>query len=185
MADIFDGMAELGKGEFVSIPNYANSKGEVASYIINGNVTYQNIKENDLKKLQACTEATLQEIANEKHIDLPIVRTALAEMIESATKNLNAESEERTAQSKAQADAYINFGKGLKMHKETEQFHIDGLIVKKTVIVEGVYPVVNSRPKTLAKKAIEKKLELQKAKYRSFIVDKAEYINMSGMTVNP
>lgn len=184
MADIFDGMEKLGKGQFVSIPNYANSFGEVSNYVINGNITYQNVKENDNKKLHECSEEILQAVATEKGIEIGIVRTALTELVSSSDKNLSENMEDRTAQSQAQADIYINFGKGLKMNKETEKFHIDGLIVTKKVIVEGTYPIVNSRPKTIAKKAITKKLELQADKYRSFIVDKAEYINMSGMTVN-
>ena len=182
MADIFDGIEGLGKGQFVSIPSYTNSKGETASYVINGNVTYQNVKENDNKKLHECSDEILQQVANEKEIDIAIVRTALSELITSSDRNLT--EDDRTAQSEAQKDIYVHFGKGLKMHKDTERFHIDGLIVSKKVIVEGNYPRVNSRPKTIAKNAIKKALELQSRKYRSFIVERGhcEYINLSGMT---
>lgn len=182
MADIFDGIEKLGKGQFVSIPNYTNSKGEVASYVINGNITYQNVKENDNKKLHECSEDILVEVSNEKNIPLNVVREALNELIASSDRNLSEDN--KTAQSEAQTEAYIHFGKGLKMHKESEKFHVDGLIVSKKVIVEGVYPTVNSRPKTIAKNAIEKKLELQKIKYRSFIIEqgKCEFVNLSGMT---
>lgn len=187
MADIFDGVDKLGKGEFVSIRNYANSKGEVADYIINGNITYQNIKNNDNKKLHECTEEILQQVANDKNIDIAIVRNALAELIDSSDRNLNSDSDNRTAQSLAQSDAYINLGKGLKMNKETKNFHLDGLIVTKKVIVEGTYPQVASRSKTIAKRTIEKTLELQAPKYRSFIIEEGhcEYVNLSGMTANP
>ena len=68
------------------------------------------------------------------------------------------------------------------MHNETENFHVDGLIVSRTVVVEGNYPSTNKREKTKAKDAIKKALNLQSIKYRSFIVEKAEYINLSGMT---
>lgn len=183
MADLFDGMDKLGKGQFVSIPNYTNAKsGEVSNYVINGNVTYQNVKDNDNKKLHECTEEILTSVATEKNLPLDLVRTALNELVASSDKNLNALPNERSAQSQAQADAYINFGKGLKMHKETENFHIDGLIVSRKVIVEGNYPSTNKRDKTIAKDAIKKALKLQSIKYRSFIVEKAEYINLSGMT---
>jgi len=184
--DIFDGIEKLGKGEFVSIPNYANSKGEVASYVINGNITYQNIKENDNKKLHDCKVSDLFNVATEKNIEISIVFDAWRELTESSDRNLNADSENRTNQSKAQAEAYINIGKGLKLHKETEKFHLDGLIVSKKVIIEGNYPQVNSRPKTIAKNAIKKALDLQATKYRSFILeqDNCEYINLSGMTAN-
>lgn len=186
MADIFDGIEKLGKGEFVSLRGYANSKGEVADYIINGNITYQNIKDNDNKKLHECSEEILQQVANDKNIDIATVRLALQELIDSSDRNLDANGDNRTTQSLAQSEAYINLGKGLKMNKETKNFHIDGLVVSKNVIVEGTYPHVNSRPKTIAKNAIKKALELQAKKYRSFVVEQGhcEYVNMSGMTAN-
>lgn len=184
--DIFDGLEKLGKGQFVSIPNYANSKGEVASYVINGNVTYQNVKENDNKKLHECSAEILQTVSTEKEIDIETVFKAWQELVASSDRNLNAESEQRTAQSKAQADAYINIGKGLKLHKKSEKFHLDGLIISKKVIIEGNYPQVNSRPKTIAKNAIKKALDLQSRKYRSFILeqDNVHFVNLSGMTAN-
>lgn len=182
--DIFDGIEKLGKGQFVSIPSYTNSKGEVAKYVINGNVTYQNVKENDNKKLHNCKAEILEQVSAEKGIDIETVFKAWQELVSSSDKNLDADSENRTAQSKAQSEAYINIGKGLKLNKESERFHVDGLIVSKKVIVEGNYPQVNSRPKTIAKNAIKKALDLQSRKYRSFIIeqDNCEYVNLSGMT---
>ena len=182
MADVFDGLDKLNKGGFVSIPRYTNSKGEVSSYLINGNISYQTVKENDHKKLMECTEETLQTVATEKTISIDIVKQALTELQKASEKNLSEKLEDRTAQSQAQADVYINLGKGLKLNKTTQKFHIDGLIVKKEVITPIVYPTVNSRPKTIAKNAITKALGLQASKYRTFIIGQSEYINMSGMT---
>lgn len=181
MADIFDGMAELGKGQFVSFPNYKNKNGEVANYVINGNIDYGKAKIGDFAKLNGVTMGDLKAISTDKNIDFATVIEAWNELYESFRPKAEGE---QSARSKAQTDAYINLGKGLRFHPETETFHIYGLAVSKTVIVEGTYPQTNSRPKTIAKRAIEKKADFTTTKFRNFKCDRGncEYVNLSGMT---
>lgn len=182
--DIFDGLEKLGKGQFVSFPNYHNKYGEVANYVVNGNVDYGKAKEGDFAKLQAVTMGELKEISTEKNIEFATVLEAWNELFESYRPK--AENEEKSARSKAQTDAYINIGKGLRFHPETETFHLYGFAVTKKVIVEGNYPQVNSRPKTIAKKAIQKKADFTTTKFRNFKceVGSCEYVNLSGMTAS-
>ena len=107
---------------------------------------------------------------------------AHTELLTSAEKNLSAKKEEHTAQSKAQADAYmyIEGVKGVKIHKETMQVYVIGLINNKTVIVKGEYPTKNKRDKTLCKDAIKKHLELRAEKYRQYNVGSMDMLNVSG-----
>lgn len=182
MNNLFEGLDKLQKGGFISIPNYTNSKGEISSYIINGNIDVMKSKKSDCQTLQDCTEGILMEISEEKNIPLDIVRKGLVELQIAAIKNISENKEDRTAASQAQTDAYIQLGKGLKFCKETHMFHIDGFEVSKKVLVEGVYPKVNSQAKTIAKNCIKKKLNLKMNKFRSFKIAQTDFLNMSGMT---
>jgi hypothetical protein len=58
------------------------------------------------------------------------------------------------------ADVYVNLEnvKGVRIHKDTGEVYVSGLIENKTVIQTGTYKTVNSSAKTLAKRAIEKTL---------------------------
>lgn len=179
--DIFDAVAKLGKGQFVSFPNYTNKNGEVANYVVNGNIDYGKAKERDFENLKDVTMRQMLEISEQKNIPFSVVLTAWNELFESYKPK---EQNEQNARSKAQTDAYINFGKGLRMHKETETFHLYGFAVSKKVIVEGNYPQVNSSDKTKAKRAIEKIADFKTTKFRNFKCElgHCEYINLSGMT---
>jgi hypothetical protein len=74
----------------------------------------------------------------------------------------------------------------VKLHvNEAGETHlyIRGYVLTKTVIEKGVYPTVNSSPKTLAKKEIEE--TLKRGKIRTFKVNVAvlEGIRMNGMDI--
>ena len=182
--NLFDSFDKLGKGQFISIPAYVNSQGEVAKYKINGNINYGTLKENDHKKLISCTALQLVEIANENDLPFDAVLKAFSELVTASTKAMNGE---KSVKSVAQSDAFLSLGNGLKLHKESRKFYIDGLINSKTVLIKGTpRKAVNSAPKTIAKSKIKKALEFQTLKYRSFIVEteNCSYVNMSGTTVN-
>ena len=72
----------------------------------------------------------------------------------------------------------------MKLHKDTGALHIFGMAVQKKVIVAGEpQKPVNSAPKTIAKNSITKALNLRAGKFRTFIVENVEAVNMSGDTI--
>ncbi len=83
--------------------------------------------------------------------------------------------------SDAQSEAYINVAKGLKMQDEC--LYIYGLSVKKTVLVEGVYPTVKSQLKTIVKNEITKLAELKEGKYRQFKLGGIEELKIQGFSI--
>ena len=84
--------------------------------------------------------------------------------------------------SDAQKDAYIHLTKGVKLHIETMQLHVFGLVVKKTVIKSIEYKETKSRELTIIQNKIKKVCEFKQDKYRNFIFDKAE-VQLQGITV--
>ena len=87
------------------------------------------------------------------------------------------------ARRNAQIDAYTVINSAIKVHNENGTIYIFGLSVNKEVLVDGVYPIVNSRPLTIAKKTIQK--GMKSTKYRMYKVEtQPENITLSGNSQN-
>lgn len=161
--------SEINGAKFVGIKGYTSkTSGETANYVVNAGFSYENAIERDLNKLKNLSSLDIDNIAFETGIQNDIVINAKNEMINSFEKNRDEETQSN--QSKAQNETYINITKGIKIHRETEQVYIYALSVAKEVLIKGEYKMVKSQPKTIAKKAIGKYLDLSTAKFRQFIV---------------
>jgi hypothetical protein len=176
-------IAGLKGAKFVSLKGYVSTEsGEIANYVINTNIDVMEAKKKDLETLQNCNVETLKVIKRNtaKNIALDIYEMAYAEMLESATKNISANKEERTTASQAQTDAYEHLTSGIKVCKSSDEVHIFGMIDQKEVVLAGTYKPVNSSDKTLAKKAITKQLNLRAGKFRTFKVLNVAEAKVSG-----
>lgn len=177
----FDKFSGLKGCKFVGIKGYTNKHGEVADLTILTNFNVNNAKEKDLMTLKSLTDKDLKSIQIEANIDIDIIKTALSELITSGEKNLNEET--KTNQSKAQEDAYIYITKSVKMHKDTHDIYIVGQRHTKKIIVNGNHPIVNSRPKTIAKNTIKKYCNLSMERYRTYKAGNLNTIQITGDTI--
>ena len=174
----------LKSASFISINNYVSStSGELANHVVNVNISVKNAKEADLSKLQAISVTDLKAIAEKSGIDMETVTLAHNELTASAIKNLSENIEDRTKQSQAQTDAYIFITPAIRLHKETLTLHIFGQAINKTVLIQGTYKTVNSKPKTIAKNTIKKYLDLRSEKFRDFIIANTEKLQVAGDTI--
>lgn len=218
MKALFDKFESLNGASFIGIEGYTNKNGEVANINLLTNISTMNAKIKDLKKLQSVTEKDLITFAANKGIKLEVFKIGLAELIESAEKNVlsdfcfkirnqndKANKIEKfckltnigidtalimfekskteniaTTASQAQTDAYIHLTNGVKLHKETMNIHVYGFFKAKTVIVPGVYPVKNSREKTIAKDYIGDEIKLRMNDYRQYNLGNIDKINING-----
>lgn len=184
MKNLLNKFNSLNGAKMISVNNYyAKTSGEIANHNICVNVSVLNAKRADLKALQNVDDAKLIAIADASNIALDVLRTSLSEMIESATKNLSENADDRTAQSNGQTNSYLTIGKGVRLHLDTMTVHIFGKAIKKTVVVKGTYKTVNSSAKTLGKKAITKALNLKAGKFRDFILGNADNLKINGSTI--
>lgn len=181
MKKFFDSFQKNKGVTFINLVDYfSKTTGEIADHLININLSVKNAKETDLNKLLSFTPQQLVILSKKTNISFNTIETALSEMIEAAKKNLSADPENRTAQSQAQTDAYINLTPALRIHKETGFLHIFGQTIRKTVKVKGEYKTVNSSQKTLAKNEIKKHLDLRSDKFRTFIVSNLDSFKING-----
>lgn len=154
---------------FVSIKNYTNTKGEVSNNLINVGIRYEVAKAKDIEFLENIN-------LNEYTFKSPLA------LIEEARKELIASfiapDENR---SKGQTDAYTTIFAGVKVHNETGVLYVYGYRESKTVLVEGVYPKVNSRPLTIAKNELRKLLKT--GKFTQYALEVGNTIKGNGETL--
>jgi len=184
--NFFDKFSNLNGASFIGITNYESVKsGEIAHYTVNVNIGIETAKKKDFQTLQSVTDTDVNNMVKQTNFDVETVKLALSEMIASAEKNLSANLNERSKQSQGQTDAYVPVAKGVKLHKETMQLHIFGMIQSKKVVpnCEGTFKQVKSADKTLAKKAWTKYLNLRAGKFRNFVVNSLDSIQITGDTV--
>lgn len=149
---------------FVSIKGYTNSYGEVSNNLVNVGASLTNAKKKDVETLQSLDVTKLGG-------DSILLEKARVELINSfLNPNEN--------RSQGQIDAYTIVAKGIKVHNVTGEIYIFGLRNSKTVIEQGVYPTVNSRPLTIAKNQLKK--DLKSNKFTQYKLSSTATIKMNG-----
>lgn len=182
MKEFFNKFENLKSSSFIGIKNYCNKYGEVSNLSVLTNVSVETAKKKDLATLKSLTEDDLKDIATAQNLPFETLKTALSEMINSAERNLG-DFEKRSNQSKAQSDAYVKLTPAIKLHKDTLNLYVTGFINSKSVLVEGTYPTVNKRVKTLCKEAISKHCDLRMSKFRTYMLGSMDKINITGSTL--
>jgi len=148
----------------VSIKGYTNSFGEVSNNLVNVGASLTNAKAKDITTLQSLDVTTLGG-------DSILLEKARVELINSfINPNEN--------RSQGQIDAYTIVTKGIKVHNETGEIYIFGLRNSKTVIEQGVYPIVNSRALTIAKNQLKK--DLKSSKFTQYKLSSTSIIKLNG-----
>lgn len=174
---------------FVGIRDYENKQGELSNYTLNVGINYENVLKNDFNTLKNNQVEIVETL--KKSYPIAIIEQAYKELLTSLEKrlsdeitkaNLRAENDKTILASDAQIDAYINLTKGIKLHKDTMQLHVFGLVVKKTVLKAIEYKQTKSRELTIVKNKIEKFCDFKQSKYRTFIFNKAD-VKIKGIQI--
>lgn len=170
---------------FVGVREYTNSKGEVSNQTFVVGINYANLLENDLKTLKAFDINPLikkysKEDVTKAYTQLlnSLIKRTATELEKAILREANDSTIKR---SDAQTDAYENIAKGLKT--KDNDLYIYGLCVKKTVLVEGDYPTVNSRLNTIIKNEIKKDAELKETKFKQFKIGEAKSLKIQGFEI--
>jgi hypothetical protein len=159
---------------------YTNKQDETSRYVIQVNTDEKVAIKKDLVLVP-----TLEYVQNEK-FDKETFETAKEEIVKSLKMSLGkldetmtkAEIEKHQNRSNGQKNAYISIAPNVQYNVEKMNVVIWAKKHQKTVLVEGVYPIVNSSAKTIAKNAIKK--HMKSAQYRKFIVPNIETMKVNG-----
>lgn len=151
---------------FVSIRNYENKFGEIANHLINVGISYEKSKEKDIQFLKELNVNSIESKSNKT-----LLEQARLELISSFEKpEIN--------RSEAQKDAYTPIIKGVKVHNQTGELYIFGYRENKTILQEGNYPIVNSKPITIAKNELRKLLRT--GKYTQYVISSIGEVRTNG-----
>jgi len=174
---------------FIGVQGYTNQKGEVSNQTFVGGITYENALLNDFNVLKTSEDRIFSEL--EKSYSNDLILQAYKNVYESLEKRLSSdeikeklrlENDLTIKRSDAQIDAYTHVAKGIKIHKETKQVHLFGLVVRKTVLVPIEYKQVNSRELTIVQNKIKKLCEFKQDKYRNYIFEHGT-IKIQGISI--
>lgn len=162
---------------------YTNKFGEEASRLIQINTIYENALKKDLAIVPE-----VEYVQNDK-FDRATFITAQAELLKSIKMSLGisddtmnkTDKDTHSNRSNGQKNAYVQVAKNMKFNLEEKKLHIFAKEVRKTILVEGEYPQVNKRPKTMAKDYIKK--SMKSSKYRNYIISKIDEIKINGDTI--
>jgi len=149
---------------FMSFLYTSKGTGETSKYQINFGVDYHN----------ACSQDKIALESYQPSNDLEV--TAKEEMLQSLTETLTL----GVSSAYTNADKFVPIGKGMRQHVETNELYVWGFIQSKEQVAPPTNPKkpVNSRPLTLAKKAIEKACDFKRLKFGQFILNP---VNIAGI----
>lgn len=154
---------------FVSIRNYENKFGEIANNLVNVGISYEKSKEKDIQFLKELNVNSIESKSDKK-----LLEQARLELISSFEKpEIN--------RSEGQINAYTNIIKGVKVHNQTGEVYIFGYRENKTILQEGNYPIVKSKPLTIAKNELRKLLRT--GKYTQYVLSSIGEVRTNGQTL--
>ncbi len=171
--------------QFAVIKGYTNRYGEVSNHSILWRVSYENVLKRSLEILK---NINVNELTSDA-LPVSVIKQAQEELVDSFKETLekgtgnnsnytNADTYERVLDIEGKPI------KGLKLHKADQILHITGVFRQaKVVLVEGNYPVVNSRPKTIAKKKLRKLTPINKWGQYKLTIDRFDSISIDNIEV--
>jgi hypothetical protein len=182
MKNLINEFRNLSGAKFVGF-EYRNAQGELSHYTMLSNISYGNWVDKKIAILEILDEIDFADIATaheDERITPELVSEAKIKLLEALIKNKNKET--ASNQSKAQNEAYVSVGGGVRLHLESKKYQAFGFLVSRKVIEKGEpKKPVNSKPLTLAKNAIEKHCGF--SKFITINIEKPEtVVNITGGT---
>lgn len=167
MDNLISALKSIKGARFARFKYQTRGTGELSNYQANLGVNVERVYRDDLETLKGLIP-TLEGVSLE----------AATELHDSIKDSLEKGIGENPAYTAADAYETLTGIPGVKIHKETGDLHLLCMVERKEVIVPGEYKKVNSRPKTLAKKEIEKKL--RRSKIRQFVLSNVRVAALQG-----
>ena len=160
--------------QFVSFVYQSMESGEIARHTVNIGANYLTAMEKDLLALQLELPALKALPMGEtpaQNADKAVTVKACEELIASFEERIAAHKRGEVSENYTCKDTYVNICKGLKLgtlKDGTIALYVYGYRQAKVVLVQGEHKETKSRPLTIAKRQLEKRLNLSSPKYKQF-----------------
>ena len=177
IAEITKAVTGIKACQFASLTYLSKKHGELARYTVNLGFSYHNLVEKSVTELEIL-------IRENETVWTPLQKQAAAEVMASFKKTLSAHARGEQNEDYTKKGQYIPIGNGVNLNTTDNTIQLFGLVQSKKVLVEGIYPTVNSRPLTLAKQAVTKQLSI--SKFREFALDLSQVaqVKVNGDTLD-
>lgn len=154
---------------------YTNEAGAVTRYNLLMGVRLESLYKSDLRTLKSLRPSL-------NGVDAAACDELISSITESLTKGIG----NNSAYTLKGYYTPVTANGEVKLHTDENGqtfLYLRGYVVKSTVLKEGVYPKVNSSPKTLAKKRIEKSLKRGKIRTFKVNINVLHSVRLDGLTV--
>lgn len=165
MNEIKDKLSTIKGVSFVSV-DYVNQDGDHELIIFNIGVDYQKAKQKDLEMLYTLDVWSLT---------APIPNTLLEDARLSLIDNLE---KPNKAIQEGLKNAFTSLGNGFKIHNETGELYVYGMLISKYIKSEGAYREDTRKPLTVAKDYLRGMMK--HTQYRQFKINNAKSFTVKG-----
>jgi hypothetical protein len=171
IAEITKAVVAIKGCRFASLTYLSKSAGELSRYTANFGFSYHEIVEKSKLELELLmADPVIQSAWNEDY------KAAAAKIMASLTKTLAAHARGEQNEDYTKRGQYLPLGNGANLNTKDNTIQLFGLVLTKTVLTPGVYPVVNSSAVTIARRKIEKMLPI--GNFREFAIDESQVAQM-------
>lgn len=169
------GMLAVGKdAQFASFVYRSKGTNELAKIVVKLGAKTEDLYNEDMVLLKAILESIDPETE-------PLRFEACSKIIASREESLTVGIGKNSAYTHQDTYVYPVGLAGFRIHKETGEVYVNGLIHNKVTLEEGEYKVVKSRPLTIEKQKIEK--DLPSGKFRQYTLRGIQKVTMNGVTL--
>lgn len=169
IAQIAKQLAGIEGTQFASFTYLSKKAGERARHTVIIGFSYHKAVEKSVIELQTLMDLNAQLPEGDKGKWTPLQKQAADNVMASLQKTLDAHARGEQNEDYTKKGQYIPIGNGLNLNTTDNTLQLFGLTQSKTVLVEGVYPPVNSKPLTIAQNEIRKQLTV--SKFREYALD--------------
>ncbi len=169
IANIAKQLATIEGTQFASFTYLSKKAGELARHTLILGFSYNKLVEKSVTELETLMSWNAQLSATDKDKWTPLQKQAADNVMASFKKTLAAHEAGTQNEDYTKKGQYVSIGNGLNLNTADNTLQLFGLSHTKVVLVEGVYPVVNSRPLTIAQNEIKSQLSI--SKFREFALD--------------
>lgn len=169
IAEITKAVVAIKGCRFASLTYLSKKAGELSRYTANFGFSYHEIVEKSKLELE------LLMVENADKWDA-VYKEAADKIMASLNKTLAAHARGEQNEDYTKRGQYIPIGNGVNLNTNDNTIQLFGLVLSKKVLVEGVYPKVNSAPVTIARRKIEKMLPI--GNFREFALDESQVAQM-------
>lgn len=168
---------------FASIRNYENSSGEVANHLINLGATLESAYKKDLASMKNIfVDEMYFNLPNKDVINYEVFKKGFYELQDSFI-NVGDKKHDGTIKEKSnRKPVFTRINSSIKIHDEKERLYIYGLRISKQILVKGEYKPTKKQHKTICKNIIKKIMNFKSGKYRLYIIEKADVMNLAKTT---